>query len=389
MPLRSQPNYYELLGVAADAATAEILSAYRRLARRFHPNLNPGDPAAERRYLELSEAYAILSDSRKRAFFDRHGFYDPKAEEESRANEEASVQKKSSAEVVFEGFDLSEINRSFGDVIDQILGTANPETSLDTRPQRGEDLEFPLSVSFEDALRGRDFTISLSRQQPCGACGATGFTNEPAVPCPTCEGTGKRLIVRGGMRLSSTCEECHGLGRRIPVCPTCGGPASGARIWSNASIPVRIPPGVDSGSRIRIPAEGHAGPFGGPPGDLYVVTNVGGHRFFTRKGENLYCKVPIRMTEAVLGAHIEVPTLDGPTTLRVPPGSQPGQVFRLREKGFPSLRGDMRGDQYVELKVVIPRVADPRSRALIEEFGNLNPDDPRASSDDSEEAPNS
>lgn len=377
MSKNQEKDYYARLGVPRAAAPAEIEAAFRRLIRKYHPDVNPGDPAAVEQYEEIMAAYSILGDERKRALFDRHGYYDPAEDAESSSETNPTPEKRTPAEVVFEGFDLSEMDRSFGDVIDRILGPSPSGSAEPDARGKGDDIEVPLAVTFEEALKGLETSVTVSRLRPCGACHATGLTGGPASMCPACAGTGKRSVARGGLRLSSSCEECKGTGQRAPNCPVCQGPSTGARVWSTEQVGVKLPPGVDSGSKIRIPGEGSAGPFGGAASDLYVVTQVGVHPFFTRKGENLYCTVPVTLTEAILGTHIEIPTVGGPATLRVPPGCQSGQVFRLREKGFPSLRGEARGDQYVEIKVVIPRVADARSRELLEEFNRLNPDNPR------------
>ncbi len=377
MGARFQREYYNILGVPPSASQSEIEAAFRRLVRKYHPQVNPGDPAAAERYHQILAAFEVLGEERKRTFLDSHGYYDPVEDSEQGGAVQREQTKRSPTEVIFEGFDLEEINRSFGDVVDQLLGSER-KTSVDIeQPGLGGDIEYPLAVTFEQVLKGFETTITISRMQTCMACSGSGLSDGSATTCPHCHGTGKHSLASGGLRLSSACEHCKGTGRRVPACAVCGGPASGARVRATESVTVRIPAGVDTGSRIRVPGKGDDGPFGGPPGDLWIVTNAGEHPFFIRKGDNLHSIVPITVVEAILGTHVEVPTVDGSTTLRVPPGCQPGQVFRLREKGLPSLRGAARGDQYVEIKVTIPRVADARSRALVEEFSRLNPDNPR------------
>ncbi len=354
-------DYYEILGVTRRATRAEITRAYKRLARKYHPDLNPGDEEARRKFEEISEAYQVLSDPKRRALYDRHGL-----------SGSAEPGGRKAAEIIFEGFDF-DARESFGSFFEEVFGPSAQRRLRE--PQRGSDLEVPVALSFEQALRGTTVTVTVARHQTCPHCEGRGEIAGPLGPCPSCGGTGRRTTSRGPLRLSVRCEQCEGTGRAAPPCPVCHGET---RVRGEESLSVRIPAGVDTGSRIRVEGKGEAGLYGGPPGDLYIVTNVQPHPFFVRKGDNIYCTVPITIVEAVLGAKIEVPTLWGKALLRIPPGTQSGQVFRMREQGAPSLRGDVRGDQYVEVKVLIPRLIDQRSRELMREFERLNPENPRA-----------
>jgi len=233
-----------------------------------------------------------------------------------------------------------------------------------------------VSISFEESLRGRHAVISVFRKLACGICGGTGQTpGSLETACGTCSGTGKTTRSKGHLQFTVTCAECGGSGRFINSCKECGGEG---RVAATETVDVELPAGVSTGSRIRIPGKGEAGPFGGPPGDLYVVVNVTEHPFFKRMGDNIHCSVPLTVTEAALGTKVEVLTVDGMAVVRIPPGTQTGQTFRMRGKGAPSLLNPgIRGDQYVEVKIVVPRIADERSKQILRELAKLNPGDPR------------
>jgi molecular chaperone DnaJ len=358
-----KPDYYKILGISRQAPPQEIDRAYRKLARRYHPELNPGDEQAEQMYHQIVEAYEVLSDPRKRQIYDRYGEYREELDSEARA----------SADLLFEGFDFGMGEKSFGDIFEELFGLESAARKKE--PRRGEDVEIPLALTFEQALTGTTATLTVRRSETCSGCQGRGETSDSPTTCVRCGGSGRKQISRGRLRLSARCDHCQGTGRSHPLCPLCRGET---RTPVEETITVQIPPGVDTGSRIRVPEKGEAGRYGGPPGDLYIVTNVGTHPFFLRKGDNIHCTVPITVAEAILGAKIEVPTIRGRAWLRIPPGTHSGQVFRLREQGVPSLRGDVCGDQYVEVTIVIPRLVDQRSRELIREFEQRNPENPRA-----------
>lgn len=381
MPVGTQKDYYAVLRVSRNAKPEEIRKAYRRLARRYHPDVNPGNKTAEEKFKEISEAYEVLGDEKKRQIYDQYGFY---AENIPPGGYGPSGQPGAgSVGVDFSGFDFSDIGReaekaggfgsAFRDLFSQLFSRSE-EQEPETLEKRGSDLEHHMHLGFWDAIRGTQVRITVSRQEACAACKGTGAASGPAITCPGCGGTGKATRQAGMMRFSLTCPECGGTGRQRRRCSACGGTG---HVGKPETFEVRIPPGVDTGSRVRVPGKGNAGTNGGPPGDLYIVTEVEPHPLFQRKGDNLYIKVPVSITEAALGAKVEVPTIDGPTTIKIPPGTQCGQVLRLRNKGVPSLRGSVRGDQFVEVQVVVARVADERSKEILRELARLNPEDPR------------
>jgi molecular chaperone DnaJ len=324
MPKR---DYYDVLGVPRQATTPEIRRAYRRLARQHSPDVNVWDDRATDVFEEIAEAYRILSDVSARAAYDRLG------------------------------------HRAFEPVADGAL--------------RGEDLHYPIDLEFEDALRGVAAVIELAREEPCPACrGTGGVEGGCAVRCGECGGQPVRIMTSNGMPSVLRCRACDGTGWQLPEpCHGCAGRGIEPR---RARVQVRIPPGVDSGSQIRVRGEGHASRAPGERGDLVVITRVRPHAFFTRKGDNLYCEVPITIPEAALGARISVPTPDGPAVVTVPAGTQSGQVFRLRAKGCPRLDRDGRGDLFVEAKVTIPRNADSTLEEVLRALQRLLPEDPRA-----------
>jgi len=385
MPVGTQKDYYATLGVSRSAKPEEIRKAYRRLARKYHPDVNPGNKAAEEKFKQLSEAYEILGDEKKRQVYDQYGFYSdniPPGGPPPGASTGAGAPG-----VDFSGFDFSNFNNvdtetekrggfggGFRDIFSQLFSRAGKREEEEEGPQKGSDIEHQMHLGFWDAIRGTQVRITIGRQETCPTCNGTGSAGGAPITCPACGGTGKTTRQAGTMRFTVTCPECGGSGRQRRSCPTCGG--SGF-VRKPESFEVRIPPGVDTGSRVRVPGKGNAGVQGGPPGDLYIVTEVEPHPIFERKGDNIYVKVPVTVSEAALGAKVEVPTLVGPSTIKIPPGTQSGQKLRLRGKGAPSLRGDARGDQFVEVQVVVPRVGDERTKEILRELARLNPEDPR------------
>lgn len=375
--MAQREDYYKLLGVKRDASADEIRKAYRRLARKYHPDVNPGDKSAEDKFKQISEAYDVLSDEKKRAVYDRHGFY-------SENIREAPPNAGKGFDFNFEWGPFSgaeaqtgsSTGGGFRDIFSDLFGGGAARTATQSRTQahRGADIEVPLSLSFEDSINGLTTTINVRRTEQCTKCNGSGEGTGAPVTCTTCRGTGKVSAGGGILRFDQQCPDCNGTGKRRPPCPQCLGKGV---VPKTESVKVRIPAGVDTGSRVRVAGKGEAGSRGGPSGDLYIITNVAPHSIFTRKGDNVYCTVPITLPEAALGAKIEVPTVSGKAQLRIPPGTQSGQVFRLREKGAPSLRGETRGDQYVEVKITLPKIIDEDSKELLRQFAKRNPENPR------------
>jgi molecular chaperone DnaJ len=359
----SNEDYYRLLGVNRNAAADEIKKAYRKLARKFHPDVNPGDKHAEERFKKISEAYDVLSDPKKREVYDAYGSYSDNLRGGS-AGQGPGVD--------FAGFDFSGLGGSgFSDIFSQFF-QGNARSSA---PKKGEDLEYQVSMGFDEALRGLQTRITYARREICQTCHGKGQSGDArARECGLCHGTGRMTQMKGRMKFTTACTQCGGSGRAGKACETCHGDG---RVPTTDNLEIKIPPGVQTGSRIRFAGKGDAGVQGAPAGDLYILTTVGSHSFFERIGDNVYCKVPITLTEAALGAKIEVPTVDGRAMLKIPPGTQHGQKFRLRERGFPSLRSATHGDQFVEVQVVLPRIGDERSKEILRELARLNPENPR------------
>jgi molecular chaperone DnaJ len=379
--MAQREDFYKVLGVKRTASQDEIRKAYRRLARKYHPDVNPGDKAAEDKFKQLSEAYEVLSDAKKREVYDKFGTYNENIREA--AGKGAGGPGFDFDWSVFSGAPgaggaagTSGTGPSFRDIFSDLFGGATrTATQTQTQAKRGADLEVPLAISFEDAINGLTTSLSVRRSDPCVRCQGTGEAGTGQVTCTTCQGNGKVSGGGGFLRFDQTCPDCNGTGKRRQPCPVCTGKGA---VPKTETVKVRIPAGVDTGSRVRVAGKGEAGLRGMPPGDLYIVTNVSPHPVFTRKGDNIHCTIPITLPEAALGAKIEVPTVSGKAQLRIPPGTQTGQVFRLREKGAPSLRGNTHGDQYVEVKIVLPKLIDEDSKNLLREFARRNPENPRA-----------
>ena len=378
MPVGTQKDYYATLGVDRKAKPEQIRKAYRRLARKYHPDLNPGSKAAEEKFKDISEAYEILSDEKKRQIYDQYGFY---ADNIPAGGPPPRPSSGAPGGVDFSGFDFSDFQpedrqSGFGSSLRDLFSffRGGEREREGEGPERGADIEYQLNLGFWDAIRGTQVHLTVARNETCSTCKGSGKASGPAVVCPACGGTGKSSRQAGAMRFSVTCPQCGGAGRTRKPCTSCAGAGV---IRKPETFDVRIPAGVETGSRVRVPGKGNAGLDGGSPGDLYIVTEVEPHPFFERKGDNFYTKIPITLTEATLGAKVEVPTIDGPSTIRIAPGTQSGQRLRLRGKGAPSLRGDARGDQFVDVQIVVPKIADERSKEILRELARLNPQDPR------------
>ena len=349
-------DYYKALGVSRNAKTDEIKKAYRRLARRYHPDVNPGDQDAEEQFKLISEAFEVLSDPKKREVYDRLGYY----------SEQAAA---AGASFDFSNFGAANFRDIFSEIFSSVRGQSVPRR----QPTRGADIEYALSLTFEEAMRGLATSLEVERSEACATCHGKGEMVGETITCPTCNGSGQQPRVFGG---AARCANCNGSGKVSRPCSKCDGQGVTPQ---RETVTARIPAGVETGSRVRVAGRGHAGQYSGPPGDLFITTKVGDHPHFKRRGDNIHCVVPITVPEAALGAKIEVPTVDGKALLRVPPGTQSGQKFRLRERGAPSLRdGGVRGDQYVEVKIMLPKVIGEETKELLHQFARYNRDNPRA-----------
>lgn len=389
----NKQDYYQTLGVKRDATADEIKKAYRKLARKHHPDVNPGDKSAEEKFKKITEAHDILSDEKKRKIFDRFGYYSDNLSEADLNNPFAGAGRGANAGAG--GFDFSGFNfesggtgtgtsaggsGGFRDIFDTLFGGANAkgaaaEPPRQQIPQKGEDIEMPLALSFEEAVKGLTTNITVNRSVQCSRCQGAGDTGGALITCPTCKGAGKVQRTGGRLEFQQTCPDCDGTGKRRPPCGLCNG--KGVTPISE-QVKVRIPPGVDTGSRVRIPGKGQGGRLGGQPGDLFIITRVGEHKFFKRKGDNIYVTVPITVSEAALGTKIEVPTVEGKAQLKIPSGTQGGQKFRLRERGFPSLRDqNLRGDQFIEVQIALPKVISEETKEILKQFERANPENPR------------
>jgi len=366
-------DYYKILGVKKDASEADIKKAYRRLARKHHPDFNAGDKNAETKFKEVSEAYEVLKDPEKRKMYDAYGTVHPGAA----AGGAGGGFNFDFGNVNFQGFDFSGAGgrKDFSDIFSDIF-TQTKAGGKSGAPRRGQDIQHTVSLTFFEAVKGLTMNFKVDRSKPCSSCnGFQRVKTGKRVSCGACGGTGKTKIRQGSMMFESVCRVCDGKGHsETEPCGACHG--RGVEPVSE-KIKVNIPAGVQNGTRVRVPGKGEAGVLGGPDGDLYIITNVEDHEFFERRGDNLYCSIPITFVEASLGAKVEVPTIDGSATIKIPPGTQTGQKFRIRGKGVASLRGGQTGDQFVEVKVHVPRIRDERSKEILREFESLNSENPR------------
>jgi molecular chaperone DnaJ len=380
--MANKQDYYQVLGVKRDAKPEEIKKAYRRLARKYHPDVNPGDKSAEERFKLTTEAHDVLSDPKKRAVYDRFGQYSDNLADAA-ARGAGPGTGRTAPGFDFSGFDWGSSSgtssgggTSFRDIFADLFGGGAKEPEPPRpQPKRGADIEMPLSLSFEEAIHGLTTNITVNRSEQCSRCNGAGDIGGPVMVCPTCKGSGQVQRAGGRLRFSQECPDCSGTGRRRSPCSLCKGKGTTPK---TETVKVRIPAGVETGSRVRIPGKGEGGHLGAPSGDLHIITNVGQHKHFTRKGDNIYVTVPITVPEAALGAKIEVPTVQGKAQLRIPPGTQSGQKFRLRERGAPSLKSPgARGDQFVEVQVTLPKVISEETKELLRQYGKINSENPR------------
>jgi molecular chaperone DnaJ len=349
-------DLYVILGLSHGASDAEIKRAYRRLARRFHPDINPGDRTAEARFRQILEAYETLIDPDRRHRYDAGSASGPS-------------DRRGSG---FEGFDFTtrgtDYSAAFGDLMAEVLSERG--AGRETPAERGADIHLDVHVSFEEALHSTERHVTFTRRETCRACAGSGRTRAAAAPCVACSGSGTVRSVRGHMIFSKPCHACNGTGQQRPrLCEPCSGTGQETR---SESIIVRIPAGIANNERVRVAGKGNAGLRGGSPGDLNITVHVSSHERYRREGDDVHMVVPIAIHEAALGARVDVQTPDGPSRLRVPPGTQSGQRFRLRERGAPSTRDGRRGDLIVEVRLMLPRLLDERSKELLREFGRIN-----------------
>ena len=400
MATTQQKDYYGILGVKKGASQEEIRKAFRKLARKYHPDVNPGDKKAEERFKDLSEANDVLSDPKKRKIYDQLGFYsdniDPAAAEAyargggfgaggfGAGPQPGNRTQGEGAPFDFSGFDFSDFSGGgtggrqstssggFRDIFSSIFGGG---AGVERQPEHGNDLEYQVNIGFWDAIRGTVMKLNITRLDTCHNCGGKGVVGAEGT-CPECGGTGHVTQTRGRMKFNAACPRCGGTGKTQSVCPVCHGEGLVER---TEPLEVRVKAGTRDGQRIRIAGKGNAGPHGGLAGDLYIIIRIGEHPVFRREGDDIYVTIPVAAWEAAIGAKIEVPTIDGRSQLRIPPGTQSGQKLRLREKGVPSATSEgKRGDEIVEIKIVVPEARDLKVRELWQEMQKLNPIDPRA-----------
>ncbi len=349
--MTTKRDYYEILGVDRNADADAIKASYRKLALKYHPDRNPGDKEAEENFKEAAEAYEVLRNSQKRNIYDQYGHQG----------------LQGTGFTGFRGFE--DIFSSFGDIFEEFFGFGGGRRSR-TAARRGADLRYDLTISFMDAAFGTDTEIEVEKLQNCPTCQATGC--EPGTypeECRQCGGTGQISRTQGFFSIRTSCPHCRGEGRSIThPCPDCRGTGQVERV---EKVSVKIPPGVDTGTRLRLASEGESGTLGGPPGDLYVFVNVKPHDFFKRNNNDIICQVPISFIQAALGADIDVPTLTGEKKLHIRKGTQPGEVFRFKGEGIPHLRGYGRGDQIMQVLVKTPTGLTKKQEGLLKEFAKL------------------
>lgn len=349
-------DYYEVLGVSREASLDEIKKAYRKLAVKFHPDKNPGDKQAEENFKEAAEAYSVLSDSDKRATYDRYGH----------------------AGASFGGFDATQFT-DFSDILGDLFGfdfLGGGGRRRGNRPSRGADVRYDLHLSFEEAAFGKEVSITIPRAVNCKSCSGTGARpGTQPVTCSGCGGRGQVRFTQGFFAVARTCPQCGGAGKVIKE--PCGDCAGAGRVREDKTLSVKVPAGVDEGSRLRVAGEGEAGTLGGPSGDLYVFISVDEHEEFARRDYDVHSELPVSFTQAALGAEVEAKTIHGQEKVKISAGTQPDQVLRLRGKGIPYVDGSGRGDHFVHVKVRVPSHLSEKQRELLEQLAALEGETPR------------
>lgn len=384
--MASKHDYYKTLGIERGASADDVRKSYRKLARKYHPDLNPGDKTSEDKFKNVQEAYDILSDDKKRQMYDKFGFYSDQGFPPSGAQGQPGG-------FGFGGFDFGDVfsqaggggghggrggaaehpgeDGGFGNLFSQFFNRGKQKAK---HAERGQDLEYALNIDFWQSIKGTQVRLTINRQETCGACNGSGSTGGATVVCPECNGSGNVTQMAGAMKFSLTCNRCQGSGKSVNACPVCHGEG---RTAQPEPVEVRIPQGSRNGSRLRVAGKGSAGTMGAAPGDLYITIRVEEHRFFHRDGDDILIQVPISISEAYLGGKVEVPTIDGRALLKIHPGTQTGQKFRLREKGVFNARTNTRGDQIVEVQIAVPKTQDENTREIFRQLAALHPDDPR------------
>jgi molecular chaperone DnaJ len=351
-------DYYHVLGVSRDAGVDEIKKKYRQIALKYHPDRNPGNKTAEERFKEAAEAYEVLHDPEKRRLYDTYGH-------------------EGLSSTGFTGFrDFSDIFSSFSDIFGDVFGFGGFGGGFGgggPRPQQGNDLRYDLTLDFLDAALGTEVTVEVPRVITCHTCSGSGAKpGTQRIPCPQCGGRGVVSRSHGIFQITTTCPRCQGMKEFVAeACPACGGDG---RIREKKKLNVKIPPGMDSGTHLVMPGEGNGGVHGGPPGDLYIVMHVKPHEFFQREGNDLHLTVPVSFVQAALGTRLTIPTLQSSHELVIPPGTQPGEVIRLKGEGVPYPKGQRKGDLLVEVRVVIPRKLNARQQHLLDELAKEEPE---------------
>ena len=349
--MTTKRDYYDILGINRNASNDELKAAYRKLALKFHPDRNPGDKSAEEKFKEAAEAYGVLQDPKKRGIYDQYGHQG----------------LEGSGFSGFGGFD--DIFSSFGDIFEDFFGFRTGRETR-SRSMRGADLRYNLSLSFMEAAFGTETEIDIEKLEPCTVCNGSGC--EPGTQpetCTHCHGTGQVTRSQGFFTVRTACTACQGNGQMIShPCSNCRG---SGQVMARKNVSVKIPAGVDSGSRLRLSGEGEAGIYGGPPGDLYVFINVEPHEFFERNNTDVICRVPISFVQATLSDKITVSTLNGDKTIEIPKGTQPGDIFQLRGEGIPSLRNGRRGDQIIQFVIKTPTNINKKQEGLLREFARV------------------